>query len=150
MTLEGTRADYPAEGENRSLALSCGHGAKAERKAEQAIAALLQTDTVVDAAKMTGISEKTLERWMKDRHFLAAYREARRAMVAQATDRLARVCCTAVDMLANVMKHASHDGARVMAAKAILDYAYKAIELENLTERLERLEEMLDRKEVLC
>lgn len=55
-----------------------GHGAKLERKQEEAIAALLTHRTVEEAARSIDIAPSTLLRWLKDPDFDAAYREARR------------------------------------------------------------------------
>ena len=56
-----------------------GHGAKYDRKKEQAIAALLTQRNVEEAAKIVGVEPKTLYRWMKLPEFDSEYREAKRA-----------------------------------------------------------------------
>jgi len=68
----------------------------------------------------------------------------RRAVVTRATDRLAQACTEAVANLVDVMANSGSDGSRVSASKAVIDYAYKAIELEDLAARIERLEEALN------
>jgi transposase-like protein len=65
-----------------------GHGSKFGRKKEEAIAALLTSRSVEDAAHAIGIGINTLLRWMQIPEFEAAYRQARRAAVSQATARL--------------------------------------------------------------
>ena len=65
-----------------------GHGAKFGRKKEAAVAALLTHRNIEEAAKAIGVAPNTLLKWMKDRGFAAAYREARRASVGQAIARL--------------------------------------------------------------
>ena len=55
-----------------------GHGAKFGHKKEQAIAALLSHRNVEEAARAIRISANTLQRWIKEPEFDAAYREARR------------------------------------------------------------------------
>ena len=42
-----------------------GHGAKYERKYEEAIAALLTQRNIDEAAKVVGVSANTLLNWMK-------------------------------------------------------------------------------------
>ncbi len=54
-----------------------GHGAKFERKQEEAIAALLTQRNIEEAAKAAGIAPNTLLNWMKLPEFQTAYREAR-------------------------------------------------------------------------
>jgi len=128
------------------MAMSAGHGEKQTRLREQAIASLLETPTIAAAAKQVGVDESTLRVWLKDPDFDAAFRDARRAVVSRATDRLARACADAVSNLTDVMANSDNDGSRVTASKAILDYAYKAIELEDLAARIARLEEDLSVK----
>jgi hypothetical protein len=55
-----------------------GHGAKFGRKMERAISALLTRPNIEDAARVAGLGEKTLRRWMREPHFNAEYLRARR------------------------------------------------------------------------
>ena len=55
-----------------------GHGNKLSRKKEQAIIALLECPTVLQAADQAKISATTLYKWMAMPDFDAAYRQARR------------------------------------------------------------------------
>ena len=125
------------------MTISNGHGEKQTRLQELAIVALLETTTIIAAAKRTGIDESTLRAWLKDSDFADAYRDARRAAVTRATDRLAQACTDAVANLMDMMANSKNDGTRVTASKAVLDYAFKAIELDDLAARLARLEEAL-------
>lgn len=61
-----------------------GHGTKIGRKQEDAIAALLTQPTLAEAARQTGVGEKTLRRWQQDPSFQSAYREARRTTFGRA------------------------------------------------------------------
>jgi len=121
-----------------------GHGEKQSRLREQAIAALLETSTITAAANRIGVDESTLRAWLKAPDFAEEYLDARRAVMAQATDRLADACTDAVASLVDVTKNSESDGARVSASKAVLDYAYKAVELEDLSDRMGRLEKELE------
>jgi len=125
------------------MTISNGHGEKQTRLQELAIVSLLETTTITAAAKRTGIDESTLRAWLKDSDFADAYRDARRAAVTRATDRLAQACTDAVANLMDMMANSKNDGTRVTASKAVLDYAFKAIELDDLAARLARLEEAL-------
>jgi len=118
-----------------------GHNDKFTRLREQAIAALLETATVSAAAKRTGVDESTLRAWLKDPGFAEDYRTARRAVMTRATDRLAHACTDAVAHLVDVMAHSVNAAARVSASRAVLDYAFRAIELDDLATRVTRLEE---------
>jgi hypothetical protein len=46
-----------------------GHGAKIGRKQEDAIAAFLTQPTPAEAARQTGVGEKTLRRWLQEPGF---------------------------------------------------------------------------------
>ena len=117
------------------------HGEKLSRKQEQTIAALLTCDSLTAAAAGCGIAEATLHRWLKDDGFQAAYREARRAVVQQAIVQVQGATGEAVETLRAVMQDADAPAsARVSAAKAILETAIRAVELEDLEARIAALE----------
>jgi hypothetical protein len=75
-------------GQMRRCPQMTGHGSKFERKAEQAIAALLTRPSIEDAARVAGVSEKTIRRWLQEPQFNARYLQARRDSVHQATARM--------------------------------------------------------------
>ena len=121
-----------------------GHGEKMSRKQEGAIAALLTAPSVAAAAEVAGIGVQTLIRWMRDADFARAHLAARREAVSQASARLARACGDAVEALqATAADAATAPGTRVNAARAILEYAYRAVEVDDLAPRLAELEALL-------
>jgi hypothetical protein len=121
----------------------------AEKKAEElsakqqkALTALLHSSTVPDAAQACGLSEATLHRYLHDDVFKAHYRRARSEIVEHAIVQLQRDCAVATKTLREVCESpAAPASARVAAAKTILDGAVKAVELQDLTARLEVLEQ---------
>lgn len=118
-----------------------GHGEKLSRKQEQAIAALLTAPSITEAAQQTGIGEQTLFRWLKDPAFAEAYRQARRQVVQQAITQLQAACGEAVENLRVIMGNPEAPAsARVSAARTVLEMAVKAVELEDLEQRLSALE----------
>ena len=118
-----------------------GHGAKFERKKEEAVVALLTQRTIQDAAESIGIGTATLLRWMKDPEFDAAYREARRAAFSQSIARLQQMSAAAAATLGKVMVDPNTPpSTKVRAADSILDHAAKAIEIEDIEARLAALE----------
>lgn len=120
-----------------------GHGEKLSRKQEAAIAALLSESTVAQAAGKAGVGEVTLWRWLKEPGFKAAYREARQQVVDTAIGRIQEVCSEAVETLRAVMQDAQAPASsRVAAAKSILEMAMKAVETQDLEERIAVLEEV--------
>ncbi len=123
--------------------MKSGHGDKMSRKHEIAIVALLTEPTLKQAAKKAGIGEATLWRWMQDLDFAKQYRVAKRQAVSQAISKLQQACGEAVDTLCSIMKDEEAPApSRVSAAKAVLDTAIKAIEIEELESRIEELERL--------
>jgi hypothetical protein len=118
-----------------------GHGAKFERKKEEAIAALLTHRNIEEAATAIGIAAKTLLRWMKEPEFDNAYREARRAAFGQSVARLQQASGAAVTTLLKVMVDQSTPAStKVRAADSVLNHTAKAIELDDIEARLSMLE----------
>ena len=100
---------------------------KLGRKQEALIAALLTEPTHAAAATKAGVSEATLQRWLRLPEFQAAYRQSRRELVEGAVGRLQAATGQAVDTLLAVAKNGAKDGDRVRAAVALLDHAFRAL-----------------------
>ena len=111
-------------------------------KQEKTIAALMTTATVTDAAKAAGVGERTVYAWLAEPDFSAAYRAARRDAVQQATARLQQVSGAAAGALADLLDN-SKAPIRLAAARAILEMAVKAVELDDLQQQLAALAERL-------
>ena len=92
------------------------------------------------AAAVTGISNATAWRWMRDPKFIEQYREARREIMRQTTARLQAAGAESVECLRAVQRDGESESARVSAARTILEHALKAVDLEDLTDRVEALE----------
>lgn len=118
-----------------------GHGTKFGQKKEAAIAALLTSRNLDEAAKAVGISVPTLIAWMKVPEFDQAYREARRDAFRQSVARLQQASGAAVTTLLKVMiDPASPASVRLRAADIILGHTSKAIEIEDVEARVAALE----------
>jgi transposase-like protein len=118
-----------------------GHGAKFERKQEEAIAALLTQRNIEEAAKAAGIAANTLLNWMKVPEFQKSYREARRAAFGQAIARLQQgTSAAATTLLKTMIDPATPASVKVRAAEAIFNHAAKAIEIEDIEARVAALE----------
>lgn len=123
---------------------SVGHGEKRSRKQEQAIAALLECQTVKQAAERAGVGETTRRGWLKLPDFREAYHEARRECVDRAVARLEKGFELAVAVLQKIAGDAAGPTyARVAAAKALMDSSFKAIELYDVGERVRKIEDRL-------
>ena len=118
---------------------SPGHGDKG-RLRERAIAALLSAPTLAEAAKKVGLSKATLHRWTKETAFTAALRAARREVVDATIGRLQFVTTAAVTALHDALT-CDAPTVRVSAARAILEFSFRSVELMDLEERLSALEQ---------
>src|ERR1043165_10216801 len=99
----------------------------------KAISALLVEPTQARAALVSGISDRTLRRWLKGSPFKQALREA----FGQVSGILQRAAPAAVGALLKVMTDpAAPRHARVSAAIAVLKFGRDAIELDDLAERV--------------
>jgi HEAT repeat protein len=107
-------------------------------KQHRAIAALLTTRTVQEAAAEAGVGERTLYRWMGDAAFRVAYSTASHERLAETIGRLRAVAGEAVETLRTALQDTSAS-VRVRAAVALLDTAVK-VEVDDLAQRVEDLE----------
>ena len=111
-------------------------------QADAAVAALLTQPTMAAVAENLGVSPVTLWRLMQKPDFQEQYRQARRQVVSHAIAQIQQATSQAVDTLRTVMADAKGSGAtRVSAAKAVLELAMKAVELEDFDARLAAVEE---------
>lgn len=106
-----------------------------------AVLALLNEPSIAQAARTAGVGERSLHRWLRERAFMAEYRRARREAFGQAIGLTQRASASAVATLLKIMHDASATAtARVSAASTVLRFARESIELDDLAERVERLE----------
>ncbi len=110
-----------------------------DKNHEKAIAALISTTSITDAAKKCRLSEPTLYRYLQDEAFKREYRNARRNVVESAVGQIQSATSEAVSTLKRNMS-CEHPSTEVRAAQIILDTAYKGVEMLDILERLERLE----------
>ena len=120
--------------------MTAGHGQKRERLEDRALAALLSEPTIGQAAATAGVSESTLLRWLAEPSFKSRYRDARRQVVELAVAGLQQATSDAVATLGRNL-HCGVPSSEIAAAKAVLDFAVKGVELIDLAERVEALEQ---------
>jgi hypothetical protein len=111
----------------------------------RAIAALMTTPTIGQAAEAAQVSRAQLSRWMALPEFQAELERERRAMMKAATDALRQAAGEAVAALRRVLKDPETSPAVVVqAASAVLSHAYKAAEQADVVARLDALEAASD------
>jgi hypothetical protein len=111
-------------------------------KQEAAITALLTEKTHVEAAKKAGIGEATLRRYLTQPEFVAAYRQARRAIVEDAVTALQKAATAAVKTLERNLD-CGNLVVETRAAQLVLEQAFRGAELLDLAQRIEELEALV-------
>jgi hypothetical protein len=104
----------------------------------RAIEALLAAKSTSEAAEVSGIPRRTLERWKRDPGFQDAYRAASREKLGETVGRLRTAASDAVTALQAALQDES-TGNRIRAATVLLDGAIK-VEVDDLARRVELLE----------
>jgi hypothetical protein len=111
-------------------------------KQSRAVAAIVASPSLVEAARRTGVSARTLHRWLGAAEFSAALRDAGR----QASDvALQRLKASALDAVAVAERlcHCGEPGVEARAALGILGLIVKLATADDLIARVEALEACL-------
>ncbi|MGI8468971.1 MAG: hypothetical protein ACR2N3_11035 [Pyrinomonadaceae bacterium] len=106
---------------------------------EKALNALLNSASVTDASKQSGLSERTLYRFLEDAEFKTEYQKARRRIFEQNIFRLQSLHAGAVDALERNL-NCENSSVEVRAAQIIIEGNRKDFETFDILERLETLE----------
>lgn len=122
-----------------------GHGSKRHAR-PLAIAALLVSPSIAQAAEKAGIDEKTLDRWLKEQAFQRQYRAARRQAVEQSLAVLQGAMIHATGTLLNLLK-SDQPAVQCRAALGIIHHGVGALSLLDLETRVAALEEATGAKE---
>lgn len=115
-------------------------------KQEAALAALLCSPSISAAALKCGLAEKTIHRYLADRSFNRAFREARRSAVEHSLAVLQSATSEAVEALRRAMK-CGKPTVETMAARAVLELGIRAVELGDVLERIDEIETRLEAKQ---
>jgi AcrR family transcriptional regulator len=107
---------------------------------EKVLIALLKTSSVRDAAKSSGISEATIYNYLKDKEFLAGYRNARRLSVETAIAQMQSAASEAVERLKE-LQYCENPAVAARCAQIIFENSIRGLETTDILERLEVLED---------
>ena len=100
-------------------------------KQERFLQALLTSETKTEAIAQAGIGETTAYKLLKDVDFSAEYRRRQTELVTCALQEAQKLAKDAVRIIHEVaLDVETPPAAKVSAAKAILDYAIKGVELD--------------------
>ncbi len=104
-----------------------------------AIPVILDSSSVNELCKKLGISRTTYYDWLKNEDFKSELKEQRMRVVREALDRLKCAMTKAADELVRLLD-SPRDVVRRLACQNIIEYGLKSIELEELEQRLEKVE----------
>lgn len=107
---------------------------------------LLTSSTVEEACRKSGVSKSTVYAWLKDTNFKEELERQRDVLVKSAFNRLKGSVTKAVDELIKLLNSPRPD-IRRLASKDVIDYTLKSIEIEDLEQRLNKLEKIISEKE---
>jgi len=110
------------------------------RKQTRAVAALLSTQTIAQAAEQCKVSERTLYRWLAECAFQQALKAAHLAVLDNVVRRLLAGSAQALDTLFELLQ-AESESVRLRAAVALLEQLAKLKTLEELEQRVSALEQ---------
>lgn len=115
------------------------------QRQERFLKALLETPSIEQACRQADIAKNTGYKYLRDEAFMKEYRGIRRELMQQVTGKLQQASDDAVKVLEEVMNDNvdSTPSARVQAAKNILDIAYRAIDVDDIQERVDELSKMI-------
>ncbi len=107
---------------------------------EKVLIALLETSSIREAAKKSGIGEATIYRYLQDKEFLADYRTARRQTVESAIAQMQNSASEAVQRLKE-LQYCENPAVAARCAQIIFENSVKGMETIDILERLEILED---------
>lgn len=109
-------------------------------KQQKAVTALLSERTARDAARLAGISERTLYNWLALPAFRSALKSAEADALDTVTRRLSSGQALALDTLEKLIQSARHESTKLTACVSWLNMFMKYHELRDVDERLTALE----------
>ncbi|MBI1357685.1 MAG: helix-turn-helix domain-containing protein [Acidobacteria bacterium] len=105
------------------------------------IAALLDHHTLKAAAQAASVSERTVYRWLRQRPFRDALQQARRERFCISNSLLHQLALEAPAKLAAILDNpAAGPSTQVRALHLLLRFAHQGVEIDDLADRLARLE----------
>lgn len=112
-------------------------------KQKKALAALIQSSTIKEAATATGVGYTTLREWLRtDTEFIAAYKAAVDQIMDDAIFQARQNLSPALTALRKIVHDENQNGAVVaQASRTLLEYGLKMTERADIRDRIEALED---------
>ncbi|MFC1592658.1 phBC6A51 family helix-turn-helix protein [Candidatus Omnitrophota bacterium] len=105
----------------------------------------LASSSIEETCRKSKISKATFYKWIKDDDFKSFLEEKRNEMIKGALDKLKLAIEKAVSVLIDLML-SGNESIRRLASKDIIEYVLKSIELENIEDRLNKIERLISEK----
>lgn len=111
-------------------------------KQEKALLELVNPSnkTVEEVARKIGVGERTIYRWLTLPHFKERLEEEKKKLRHQALDELKATLNKAVSALRELLNSAN-ESIRLRGAQSVIDFNLKLGEIQDVEQRLARLEE---------
>ncbi len=110
---------------------------------QRALQALLATTSIAAAAEEAGLNARTIKRYLAEPTFAQVYREQREIALQETVSALQSGGVAAVTALREALD-TDDDNLRLRAARAVLDYLFKGVELERRVRETEDLIARID------
>ncbi len=112
------------------------------QRQEAALPAIVLSPSIAQAARSSGLSERTLRRWMKDASFRSRLSRLRHETAGLAREEMQGLLLRSVTIMAEGMA-APEMATRIRSARHIQSFAVKMWEMEQLELDIRNLEEAL-------
>jgi hypothetical protein len=123
------------------MAATSKNSGRIGRKRAVAVAALLQSHSVAEAAQTIGVSARTLQRWKQDPAFSAALLDAQNEIFFAACNEVRGLALDASRTLGEILRDAEQPApSRVRASLAVLSLLLRTHAHEVVEARLTKLE----------
>ena len=109
----------------------------------KAITCILENNSIEETAKKARVSRSTLYNWFNDSQFKARLEKEREAVFKEGLMALKTATSKAAKTLIKLLDSKDRNTRR-LAAKEIINVALKVAEINDLEERINRLEEILE------
>ena len=113
------------------------------RRQQAVLPYFIAAPSLEEGCRKAHVSKTTVYAWLKEPVFQAELKRLRQALVDEAFERLKGGLTHAVDKLLELLQAEGQLNLQLRAAQALLDHGLKVVELQDLTRRIEHLEQML-------
>jgi len=114
----------------------------------KAITCILENNSMEETAKKARVSRSTLYNWFNDNQFKARLEKERESVFEEGLMALKTATSKAAKTLIQLLDSKDRNTRR-LAAKEIINVALKVVELQDIQERIEKIEEQLEKSRFL-